>query len=178
MSRPLARRYARALFEVCREHHNLEPVHRDLEKIKQLLDESNELVRFLDNPVIPPAKRESILKEVFYGKIEAVTYRFLLFLETKRRSAHLGAICEAFDHLYAHARGIVKTRWTTGSELSPHDIHSMTEHLKKKLGLGIEAERKIEPGLLGGIKISVGDLIYDYTLRAQLRKFKQNVMSA
>ena len=178
MSRPLARRYALALFEVCREHHSLEPVHRDFKKIKQLLDESNEFVRFLDNPIIPPAKRESILKEVFHGKIEAVTFRFLLFLEAKRRAAYWGAICEAFDHLYTQAHGIVKTQWTVSSELSTHDSHSLTEHLKKKLGLEIEAERKTDPGLLGGMKVQVGDVIYDYTLRAQLRKFKQNVVSA
>jgi F-type H+-transporting ATPase subunit delta len=178
MSRPLARRYARALFELCREHRNLEPVHQDLKKIKRLLEESDELVRFLDNPVIPPAKRESIIKEAFHGKVEAVTYRFLLFLEAKRRPAYLGAICEAFDHLYARAHGIVRTQWTTSSELSTHDIHLMTEHLKKKLGLEVSADRKADPDILGGIKVRVGDVVYDYTLRAQLRKFKQNVMSA
>ncbi|MBI5150443.1 MAG: ATP synthase F1 subunit delta [Candidatus Omnitrophica bacterium] len=178
MPRPLARRYARALFELCREYRNLEPVHQDLKKIKRLLEESHELVRFLDNPVVPPAKRESILKEAFQGKVEAVTYRFLLFLEARRRSACLGAICEAFDHLYTQAHGIVNTRWTVHDELSRHDVHLMTEHLKKKLGLEIEAERKTDPDILGGIKVRVGDIVYDYTLRAQLRKFQQNVMSA
>ena len=178
MSEKVAQRYAQAIFEASQESQKLAVVHRDLELIGQTLEQSRDLAEFLDNPVIPPEKRQSVLKDIFHGKIDALTYKFLLFLESKLRLNQLGTICVVFDRLYADARGILKTRWTTSTDISGADTHAITQYLKAKFQKDIESRHEVDENLLGGIKIQIGDAVYDYSLQAQLKKFKQAIMNA
>ena len=106
MSEKVAQRYAQAIFESGRESQKLAVVHRDLKLIGQTLEQSRDLAEFLDNPVIPSRKRQSVVKDIFHGRIDALTYKFLLFLESKLRLNQLGTICVVFDRLYADARGL------------------------------------------------------------------------
>lgn len=178
MSQRIAQRYAQALFEVSRESRKLDITHRDLKMIDQTLAQSRDLARFLENPIIPSEKRQAVLKEIFHGKIDALTYRFILFLETKRRLRHLKFLCACWERLYAEARGILKTQWTTSTDLTENDIHAVTHYLKTKFQKDIESQRKVDERLLGGIKIQIGDTVYDYSLKAQLKKFQQAVINA
>ena len=178
MSEKVAQRYAQAIFESGRESQKLAVVHRDLKLIGQTLEQSRDLAEFLDNPVIPSEKRQSVLKDIFHGKIDALTYKFLLFLESKLRLNQLGTICVVFDRLYADARGVMKTRWTTSTDISEADTHAITQYLKTKFQKDIESRHEVDENLLGGIKIQIGDAVYDYSLQAQLKKFKQAIMNA
>lgn len=179
MSAAIAQRYAQAFFDVGEELSNIETLHHDLQKINHLVDQSNDLASFLKNPVVPGEKRRAILKDIFYGKVDALTYKFILFLEAKGRLAYLKSICPVFDRLRAGARGILRAKWNSSAELSPHDVHALTDYLKSEFdSKEVEVSRHVDPGILGGIKIQVGDTIYDYTLQAQLKKFKHAVVTA
>ncbi|OGX27311.1 MAG: ATP synthase F1 subunit delta [Omnitrophica WOR_2 bacterium RIFCSPHIGHO2_01_FULL_52_10] len=179
MSAAIAQRYAQALFDAGEELSKVETLHHDLQKINQLIGQSDDLAGFLRNPVVPAEKRQAILKDIFHGKIDTLTYKFILFLEAKRRLAHLKSICSLFDRLRARARGILRAKWSSSVELSPHDVHALTDYLKSKFdSKEVEASRDVDPGILGGIKIQVDDTVYDYTLQAQLKKFKHAVVTA
>ena len=179
MSAAIAQRYAQALFDMGEELSKIETLHHDLQKINQLIGQSDDLAGFLRNPVVPAEKRQAILKDIFHGKIDTLTYKFILFLEAKRRLAHLKSICSLFDRLRARARGILRAQWSSSVELSPHDVHALTDYLKSKFdSREVEAGRHVDPGMLGGIKIQVDDTVYDYTLQAQLKKFKHAVVTA
>lgn len=179
MSAAIVQRYAQALFEVGEELSKIEVLHHDFQKIGHLIEQSSDLADFFKNPVVTVEKRQAILKDIFYGKIDALTYKFVLFLEAKKRLAHLKSICSFFDRLHARRRGTVKAKWSSSVELSPHDVHALTEYLKSKFdSKEVEASRHVDPNMLGGIKIQVGDTIYDYTLQAQLKKFKHAVVTA
>lgn len=179
MSAAIAQRYAQALFDVGEEFSKIETLHHDLQKIDHLVEQSEDLAGFLKNPVVPAEKRRAILKDIFHGKIDPLTYKFILFLEAKGRLAHLKSICPVFDRLRAGARGILRAQWNSSVELSPHDVHALTDYLKSKFdGKEVEASRHVDPRILGGIKIQVGDTVYDYTLQTQLKKFKHAVVTA
>ncbi|HBO97354.1 MAG TPA: ATP synthase F1 subunit delta [Candidatus Omnitrophica bacterium] len=179
MSAAIAQRYAQALFDMGEELSKIETLHHDLQKIHHLVEQSDDLKAFLSNPVVPAEKRQAILKDIFHGKIDTLTYKFILFLEAKRRLAHLKSICSLFDRLRARARGILRAQWSSSVELSPHDVHALTDYLKSKFdSREVEAGRHVDPGMLGGIKIQVDDTVYDYTLQAQLKKFKHAVVTA
>ena len=178
MSYMIAQRYAQALFDLSQERANLTAVYHDLQKISDLVNRSVDLKHFLDNPVIATEKSQAVLQEIFHGKIDALTFKFLLFLGQKDRLRHLPSICAIFSDLYEHAKGILRTKWTSSVELSAKDVHETTDYLKRKFNKDVIAEQEVDPGFLGGIKIQAGDTIYDYTLRTQLKKFQETVRNA
>lgn len=178
MSYRIAQRYAQALFDLSQERSNLTAVHHDLQKIRDLVDRSVDLKHFLDNPVIATEKSQAVLEQIFHGKIDALTFKFLLFLTEKNRLRHLSSICAIFNGLHEQAKGILRTKWTSSVEFSAQDVDDTTSYLKKKFNKDIVTEHAIDPGSLGGIKIQAGDTIYDYTLRTQLKKFQETVKSA
>ncbi len=176
MSYIIAQRYAQALFDIARERSKLEIVHRDLEKIGHLLAQSSDLKDFLRDPVIPPQKFQTILKDIFHGKVDELSYKFLLFLQVKRRLPQLPSICAIFNDIYEETKNVLRTKWTSSVDLSQRDMHILTGHLKAKFNKEIVAELKVDPRIGGGIKIQIKDTIYDYTIAAQLKKFQQSVM--
>lgn len=179
MSTAVAQRYAQALFDTAMEASKLDAICQDMNNISRLMEQSGDFARFLENPAIPAGKRQIILNDIFHGKIDALTYRFLLFLEAKKRLGHLKSICTVFERLYAHARGILKAKWTSGVELSAPDVHALTDCLKAKFeSKEVDVSRHLDSNILGGIKIQVGDTVFDYTIQTQLKKFKQAVMAA
>ena len=72
----------------------------------------------------------------------------------------------------------MKTRWTTSADIPEADTHAITQYLKAKFQKDIESQHEVDENLLGGIKIQIGDVVYDYSLQAQLKKFKQAIMNA
>ena len=63
-------------------------------------------------------------------------------------------------------------------ELSTKDVDDLSGYLKKKFNKDVIAEQEVDPGSLGGIKVQIGDTVYDYTLRTQLKKFQETVRNA
>ncbi len=174
----IAQRYAQALFDMSQEHARLPVVYHDLQKINDLIGRSIDLKRFLNNPVIPAEKAQLVLKDIFHGKVDALTYKFLLFLQAKGRLRHLQAICAVFSDIYEETKHILRTKWTSSTDLSAKDVQGITDYLKTKFAKEIVVEQEVDPGILGGIKIRAGDTVYDYTLQSQLKRFQKTIMKA
>ena len=178
MSHRIAQRYAQALFDLSQERSKLAAVHHDLQEISDLVNRSADLKHFLADPVIATEKSRAVLQEIFHGKIDALTFDFMLFLGQKNRLGHLPSICVIFGGLYEQAKGILRTKWTSSVELSTKDVDDLSGYLKKKFNKDVIAEQQVDPGSLGGIKVQAGDTVYDYTLRTQLKKFRETVRNA
>ena len=104
MSYTIAQRYAQALFDLSQERSKLTAVHHDLQEISDLANRSGDLKYFLDDPVIAREKSRVVLEEIFHGKIDALTFKFLLFLGEKNRLRHFLSICAIFNGLYEQAK--------------------------------------------------------------------------
>lgn len=176
MQEKVAQRYAQTLFETAKDSNQLPVIHGDLKLIAGVLEQSPDLEHFLNNPVISAQKRQSVLQEIFSGKVDALTFKFLLFLANKRRLGYLKMTCILFDRLYNDTQGILKTLWTTSVALSETEINTIRDFLKKKFKKEIQVEHKVDASVLGGIKIQIGDTIHDYTIQAQLKKFQHNLI--
>ena len=178
MSYMITQRYAQALFDLSQERAKLTAVAHDLQEIRDLVNRCADLKHFLADPVLAAKKSQAVLQEMFHGKIDALTFKFLLFLTEKKRLGHLPSICAIFIGLSEQAKGILRTKWTSSVELSTKDIDDLSGYLKKKFNKDVIAEGQVDPGSLGGIKIQIGDTVYDYTLRTQLKKFQETVRNA
>ena len=176
MKRYPTKQYAKALFFSCQDSTSLEKVYRDIQNISALIQSSDELENFLGNPVILSEKRKQILEDIFKEKFDPLTFQFLLLLEKKGRLSLLKAICSHFEELYFAKREIIKATIITREALAASQVAHICEQLKKKLKKTIQPELKIAKDLLGGIKVKVGDIVYDFSLRTQLEQFKRTLI--
>ncbi len=176
MSYSIAKRYAKALFDLSCETKECEAVSRDLLKIQNLINESEEFVNFLNNPVIPLKTRQSILKDILKNKVTTLSQKFILFLNLKNRLNVLGDVCQIFEKLYLELSEVLRVKITSSIPLNNSQVMEISKHLKLRLKKDIEPQVFIDPSILGGIKIQDGDTIYDYSLATQLEQFKKNLM--
>jgi len=178
MSYSIAKRYAQALFDLSCETKECETVSRDLLKIQKLINESDEFVTFLHNPVISLDTRQTILKGILKNKIKPLTRKFILFLNIKNRLRLLSNICQVFEKLYLELKGIIRVKITSSTTINDSQVKEISKHLKSRLKKNIEPTVFKDPSILGGIKIQDGDTIYDYSLSTQLEQFKKNLIKA
>ena len=149
----IARRYAAALFALGREQGEeaLSRYSADL----QALREQTEAVPAL----------ASVLKKM---KIDQTVRNFCLLLADKERLACLGDIVRCYGTLLDEARGILRGRLTTAVELTEERQVALKAELEQKAGTSIELGFDVDPDILGGIVLKVGDKVLDASLRAQL----------
>ena len=176
MSYSIAKRYAKALFDLSCETKECEAVSCDLLKIQNLINESEEFVTFLNNPAVPLETRQSILKDILKNKVTPLSQKFILFLNLKNRLNVLGDVCQVFEKLYLELSKVLRIKITSSMPLNNSQVIEISKHLKSRLKKNIEPIVFKDPSMLGGIKIQDGDTIYDYSLSTQLEQFKKNLI--
>ena len=169
----IAQRYAQALFDTASEQDKLNLVHHDLQVLVSLAKEVKEFNRFIEAPFIPSIKREELLEEILRGKINHLTFQFLLLLERKNRLFILKWVVKRFEELYRKAKSIVKVEVETSAPLNEHQRQTVIHHLREKFQKDIEANWQVKPEILGGIKIREEDTIFDYSYQGQLERFRK-----
>lgn len=178
MTSLLTRRYSKAFYELCVQQNKSEAVHKDLIKIKQLIDDSADFTGFLRNPSLAFAPACAILEEIFKGRIAPETLNFILFLKAKNRLSILGEVCDFFHELYSLDKGVAKVKITSSIALTKHQTDLLREYLSKKLGQEITSDVAVDEKLIGGFKIKVKDTIYDSSIKTQLEKFEEALLTA
>lgn len=178
MATQAAKRYARAVFELATQENRADAVCTDLLSIGALLTESEDLARFIGNVVIPTEKRAETLTALFGGKVDALTLRFLLFLESKRRLVALPGIIEHVGKLYDETLGVLNVEITSATQLEPGQFEAIGQKLEQKFNKKIKATAALDPKLLGGFIVQVGGTIYDYSIETQLQSLGKKLVSA
>ena len=178
MSHQVTKRYARALYELSNESKQVQSVRKDLAEIRDLIDASQELADFLHNPVIPRADQDKIIARIFGKRFTDLTYQFLFFLNAKNRLSCLRSVCLVFEQMFLENAGVLPITIASSVELNAEQTRDIAEHMKAKLGKEIDARTSVDPGLIGGIRISQGNTVFDYSFNAQLERFRKNILKA
>ena len=144
----LARKYARAIFELACEDHALKEYGADLAKVQQLYHDCPELKAYLCNPNIQPEDKKSLLKEVFEGGVRETVLNFLLLLVDKRRMMVFDAIHAIFGQLSNEKLGIAVADVTTVDALAPAQLQELTHH--GQAGIPARAPRSLAHRRRGG----------------------------
>ena len=170
--------YGAALYDFAVERDARDAVREDCAAIRKLLDLSAEFAGFVADPTIPPREAEKTVTALFEGKAHAATARFLRFLVSKRRLDQLPAVCEVYEQRIREELGIVKARVTAAHELTDAQLTALKRKLHDRYQKQIDAEVTVDPALIGGFKIQVGDHIRDFSLATKLEQFEQRVINA
>jgi F-type H+-transporting ATPase subunit delta len=173
---PVARRYAKALFELSRDNGEVEAVEAQLSAFAAALDASAELRNVLTTPGLPLDQRQGLLKAIVDKAGGGRTARNLLLLLVERgRLPLLSAIVDAFRAEADRAAGRVRARVTSAAELTVAQVDDIRKAFERSTGKRVEVETTVDPDLIGGVVAQVGSLVYDGSLKSSLRRLREQI---
>ncbi len=168
------RRYARALFEAAQERNRLEEVQRDLSDFVDAVREVPELRALLRDPVLDRRVKIAALSDVLAGSDELVR-NFVLVLTEQGRAGELEETEREFERFLADETGRLSLELATAIELSDEEAGQIVQQIERASGRNVEATRRVDPDLLGGVVLQVGSLRLDASLRGRLERLRREL---
>ena len=174
----LSRRYARAILEIGVAQNNLEKLGTDLRTLAAAMKTSPELDTVMTNPAMRRADRKGVI-DALLTRISAdpMTQNFVHLLLDGERMSALQAISREVDGMIEARAGRVAAEVTSAQALTPAQLASITAGLEKLSGKKVVISKKEDPSILGGVIAKVGDVVYDGSVRNQLRNLRESLIS-
>ncbi|MDP1737410.1 MAG: F0F1 ATP synthase subunit delta [Caulobacter sp.] len=169
----VGKRYARALFELAQDAGATAQVEADLVSLRKAWFESADLRRLLTSPSFTVADKGAGLAAIAdKAKLHTVTRKFLGLLAANRRAQSLVEVIDGFRRLSADKRGVVAAEVVTALPMSPAQSKGVAAALRQALGRDPEISTRVDPAILGGIKVRVGSRLFDASLKSKLDSLK------
>lgn len=167
----IAGRYARAFFEIAGQDRRYEDYGRELGRFSALLKGNRDLNEFLANPLFTPPDKKAVVEAILRkaGSSE-LTANFLKLLVDKRRIGVISDIENRYRELMDETLNKVRVTVGTAFPLTGELAAQLQEGLEKMTGKQVEMTVDVDASLLGGVIVRIGDMIYDGTIRTQLKK--------
>ena len=175
-NRAVARRYAQALFELGREQEILAALAEELRVVQRTLEDNPTLRARLEHPRVPAREKIALLEDVFADRVSAHIMNLLRLLVEKHREGYFDAINEAFNQLYDEARGVAVARVRVADELDDAALAAVRDQLGRTLGREVRLQVEVDPSLIGGLVIQIGDRRIDASLRRKLRSLRDHIV--
>lgn len=169
----VSKRYAQSLLESAIEKNNLDSIYNDIELIALTLKGNSELRRVFINPTIRHEVKTTILKEVFKGKVNADTIKFLNFIVEKSRTDLLYSIMFKFIQLYNEHLGLAEAEVRVAFDFSEEQKHALKQKIEKLIDKKIKFHYRIDPQIIGGFVARVDDTVFDASVSHQLEILKK-----
>ena len=171
----VVRRYAVTLLEAADETGVTESVKRDVEGLVVTLHRSEELLEFLNNPLIGAEIQASALRQLFSGKVEELTLNFIQLVGSRGRAGILAVALEAFLELLAEREGVVGAEVRSAVELSSEQRQQLQDRLEKYTGRKVRLEAEVDASVRGGVIARVGDVVFDGSVNTHLERLRQRL---
>ena len=152
-------------------------MHGELGRLRDAVREVDELRLLLENPEVDSRVKQDVLARVAEGSDELVV-NFVRLLAEKGRAAELDDIVAEFDLLVAEEQRILDVELTTAHELSDQDFRRILARIEQSSGRAVQAERKVDPDLIGGIVPQAGSLRLDASVRGRLERLRHDLTHA
>jgi F-type H+-transporting ATPase subunit delta len=165
LSGSAARRYAEALVELARDKRAVDETRASLEKLAPVFDRVT--VAGLRDPSVPMKQRVDALTSALGGEPDVVRSLLILLLETDR-IALVPQIALAFGDLVDRREGIAKAQITTAVPLDERARRELVQRLERESGRKLRATFAVDPTLIGGAKVQIGDHLIDSSVHAKL----------
>lgn len=174
MNSILSSRYARSIFDLSVELDILDKISKDFFLIEKVCEENSILNVLLSNPNIFTGVKKSIIQDIFKGKIEELSMKFILLLVDKRRVLHLRDIAREFHSIYNEYHNIKIANLYVANELSESTRNEFQTILEKKFDSDIIINQIIDKRVIGGFKLVIDGMIYDASISKQLSLLKKS----
>ena len=166
-------RYAQALFELAKAQGDAAVVEADLKSLKAMRAESPDLRTLIASPAFDAEEKGKGLTAVAEAAgLSGTTKKFLGLVAANRRASALPGMITAYEKLAAEDRGAVSAQVVTAMPLTDAQSKALAAALRTALGKDPEIETRVDPAILGGLKVRVGSRLYDASLKSRLDSLK------
>lgn len=174
----VAKRYADALFQLGEEKAVLDTLLEEFRTVREVFEANTNLIAFLEHPRVDNKKKKQFIDEVFQGLSADVVNTMKLLVE-RQRSGIIPSIIDHFIQLVNDAKGIAVATAYSVRELEEAEKKELERAFAKRFNKKtLHFETRVDPTILGGIKIRLGNTIYDGTISGKLKRMERNIVTA
>jgi F-type H+-transporting ATPase subunit delta len=171
-----ARRYAEAAFEVAMRDGTLERWRSELDLAAGIVADERAL-DVLANPAIPAEKRGSVLDDVLGAHVSPPVRNLIHLMLRRGRIEQLPRVAAEFRRLDDDRQGITHAIATSATPLQPDEVRALASRLEETTGGRIELDVRVDPSLLGGLVVQLGDRLIDGSVRGRLERLRTQLIS-
>ncbi len=165
--------YATALADIVLEQGAAEPAKKQLGDFREAYDESVELRNFLISPAIPREAKHGVIEKLIARLGASKIIRNFLFVMSDNQRIHLlPEIVDMFELVLRQRQGVAEAEVTSAADLSDRQKTALVQTLERLSGKKIQAKYSLEPTLLGGVVVRIGDTIYDGSVQNRLNQLR------
>ena len=172
----IAQVYARSLFEVATEHDNLDVVRDQLAEFAEALDASHELQMFFFSPYFSTDEKQAGLRRAVTEADETFVNFLSLLLENHRMPV-IFRVRRVYDRLWREANQLLAVSITSAVQLDPSVAERVGDEIGRQTGRTVELTSAVDPEILGGIVVRVGNSIIDASIRTRLDNLRKQVVT-
>jgi F-type H+-transporting ATPase subunit delta len=169
--------YARSLFEVAQEHDKLDLVREELGQFADALNETRELQMFFFSPYFSTSEKEDGLDRAVSGA-DPMVLNFLKLLIENHRTPVIFRVRRNFDQLWEEENRLLPVTVTSAVELDKATVKLIVDRIAEQTGRKIDVSAVVEPNILGGLVVRVGNSILDASIRNRLDQLRKQVARA
>lgn len=169
------KRYAQAAFAIARDSNAVAAWRSDLNDIAEVLAESG-IAPILADPKVPLEQRLTLVDRTL--DISPMALNLAKLLVQKGRSADARAVADAFGRMADEHEGIAHAEVTAAVELSPDKVADIEKRLSAQVGKTVKATARVDPSILGGLVVRVGDQLVDGSVRTRLKRLRRELEGA
>ena len=174
-----ANRYALALYELANENSELERVEKNVNELLTIYSSSEELKIFIKNPTESQSNQLEVLNKISTQmNLSDITKNFLSVLVIKRRIFFINRIFLNFQSLVSKQRGELKATLTSSKNLTNEELEILNKDLSQTMGTPVAFDYKVDENLIGGLKMQIGSLMIDTSVKNQLKKYEKRMLES
>tara|TARA_B110001452_G_C15090021_1_gene380327 strand:+ start:321 stop:830 length:510 start_codon:yes stop_codon:yes gene_type:complete len=168
-----------ALYELANENLELDAVEKNVNELLNVYSTSEDLKNFIENPTQSQLSQIDVLNKISTQmNLSKIVKNFLSVLVIKRRIFFINKIFLKFLTITSKQRGELKASLVSSKNLTNSELESLNRDLSETMGTTIALEYKVDENLIGGLKIQIGSLMIDSSIKNKLRKYEQTMLEA
>ena len=170
-----ARRYAEALFECVRQA-SFQQFADDLQLAVDLTS-SKGAEHFLDNPALPASERQAVVDRVLQDRVAEPVRRLVDLLVQRGKVDQLGNVAAEYRRLLHRQEGVVDAVAKTALPLTADETEALQRKVAQMTGSTVDLRVEVDPTLIGGLTVRVGDTLYDASVRGRLERLRERLVA-
>jgi len=173
----IAKRYAQALIQIAEENNALELYEKELKEVISVINDNPDLYSAWNSKRVISEKKKEIISEAFRKKVCNNILHFLFLLIDKRRETYLFSILKEYGNMSDTVRNIINADVRTAVQLTDKDFHKLKAKLSAMTGKNVRLRVHIDPTLIGGLVVKIGDQVIDGSVIKRLAILKKRIIN-
>ncbi|MYB94860.1 ATP synthase F1 subunit delta [Candidatus Poribacteria bacterium] len=171
----VAKPYARALYDAALEQNALVSIIADIDKLRELIEQSEEFTQLIHSPVLSPQFKSETFQQIFADALQPLMVNFFKLLALKQRERSLIAIMDVFSEIVDEAAGRLVAKVTTAVPITSAQEERFTAQLSAYSGKQVRLETITDAQIQGGFIVQLDDTVFDASVASQLQRLKQQL---